>query len=139
MEFFRPERVVAFPTLSLASAIKGWDRRNGYYFAMIESLAKHYKFTVSTAPFEAVPPAPVHSRPARLGAGRRQIPAHHGREGGFAGGAAQQEAPFEGILPNMARRYRETDSPVVREELARYRSNKPCPTAGHAPAPRGAT
>jgi excinuclease ABC subunit A len=72
MEVFDPARVVAFPTLSLASgAIKGWDRRNGYYFAMLESLAKHYKFDVE-APFEDLPLPGAERHAARLGRRRHQ-------------------------------------------------------------------
>ena len=74
----RPARVVAFPTLSLASgAIKGWDRRNGYYFSMLESLAKHYKFDVD-APFEELPAAVQQARAARLGRGGDQVQLHDG-------------------------------------------------------------
>jgi excinuclease ABC subunit A len=126
MEFFDPARVVAFPTLSLASgAIKGWDRRNGYYFALLESLAKHYKFSVDE-PFEELA-EPV--RKAVLhGSGEEEIRFNYTMESGnSAGRKVSKKHPFEGILPNMERRYRETDSVAVREELARYRSMQPCP------------
>ena len=125
-EFFDPQRVVAFPTLSLASgAIKGWDRRNGYYFAMLESLAKHYKFDVES-PFESLP-EPV--RQAILhGSGEEAIRFHYVVDSGAnAGKKVAKKHPFEGIIPNMTRRYRETDSAVVREDLARLRSMQPCP------------
>jgi len=128
-EVFDVERVVAFPSLSLASgAIKGWDRRNGYYFALIESLAAHYKFSVDT-PFEDLP-EPV--RQVILhGSGDEQIKFSYTFDSGAsAGKKVSKKHPFEGILPNMARRYRETDSAVVREELARYRSQQPCPDCG---------
>jgi len=128
-EVFDVERVVAFPSLSLASgAIKGWDRRNGYYFALIESLAKHYKFSVET-PFEELPEA---ARRAVLhGSGEEEIKFSYTFDSGAqAGRKVNKKHPFEGILPNMARRYRETDSQVVREELARYRSQQPCPDCG---------
>ncbi|MDO5291067.1 MAG: excinuclease ABC subunit UvrA, partial [Pseudomonadota bacterium] len=128
-DVFDPERVVAFPSLSLAGgAIKGWDRRNGYYFAMIESLAKHYKFSVDT-PFEALP-APV--RQVLLhGSGDEAIKFSYTFDSGAsAGRKVSKKHPFEGILPNMARRWRETDSAVVREELARFRSTQPCPDCG---------
>jgi excinuclease ABC subunit A len=126
MEFFDPARVVAFPTLSLASgAVKGWDRRNGYYFAVIESLAKHYKFSVDT-PFEELD-EPI--RQAILhGTGEEEVRFSYTLDSGAsAGRKVTKKHPFEGIIPNMARRYRETDSVAVREELARYRSMQPCP------------
>jgi excinuclease ABC subunit A len=126
MEFFDPQRVVGFPTLSLASgAIKGWDRRNGYYFSMIESLARHYKFDVDT-PFEQLAD---NVREAVLrGSGDEEIRFSYTMDSGnFAGKKVTKKHPFEGIIPNMERRYRETDSVAVREELARYRSLQPCP------------
>ena len=125
-EFFDPARVVAFPTLSLASgAIKGWDRRNAYYFALLESLARHYAFDVE-APFDSLPDA---VRQAVLhGSGEEEIRFSYLMDSGAsAGKKLTKKHPFEGIIPNMARRYRETDSMVVREELARYRSQQPCP------------
>ncbi len=129
MEFFDPARVVAFPTLSLSSgAIKGWDRRNGYYFALIESLAKHYKFDVD-APFESLPPAV--QKVVLQGSGEEEIKFSYTMDSGnFAGKKLTKKHPFEGIIPNMARRYRETDSVAVREELARYRSLQPCIDCG---------
>ncbi|WP_293222559.1 excinuclease ABC subunit UvrA [Ottowia sp.] len=128
-EVFDVERVVAFPSLSLASgAIKGWDRRNGYYFALIESLAAHYKFSVDT-PFEDLPEQVRHV--ILHGSGEEQIKFSYTFDSGAsAGKKVSKKHPFEGILPNMARRYRETDSAVVREELARYRSQQPCPDCG---------
>jgi len=128
-EVFDAERVVAFPSLSLASgAIKGWDRRNAYYFALIEALAAHYRFDVE-APFESLP---ARVQAAILhGSGEEQIKFSYTFESGAsAGKKVNKKHPFEGILPNMARRYRETDSTVVREELARYRSQQPCPDCG---------
>ncbi len=124
-DFFDPARVVAFPTLSLASgAIKGWDRRNGYYFSMLESLAKHYKFDID-APFESLPAA---VQAAILqGSGDEEIKFSYVMDSGASQGKKlSKKHPFEGILPNMARRYRETDSALVREDLARYRSTQPC-------------
>ena len=125
-EVFDPARVVAFPTLSLASgAIKGWDRRNGYYFAMLESLAKHYAFDTET-PFESLP-APV-QHAILHGSGEEEIAFSYIMDSGASKGKVYaKKHPFEGIIPNMARRYRETDSVVVREDLARYRSTQPCP------------
>ena len=125
-EVFDPARVVAFPTLSLASgAIKGWDRRNGYYFAMLESLAKHYAFDIET-PFESLP-APV-QHAILHGSGEEEIAFSYILDSGAQKGkTVTKKHPFEGIIPNMARRYRETDSVVVREDLARFRSTQPCP------------
>lgn len=127
MEFFDPHRVVAFPELSLAGgAIKGWDRRNPYYFALIESLAKHYKFSVD-APFQDL--APEVRKALLHGSGEEEIRFSYVFESGAsAGRKVSKKHPWEGILPNMERRYRETDSAAVREELARYRSLQPCPT-----------
>jgi len=125
MEFFDPERVVAFPSLSLASgAIKGWDRRNGFYFSMLESLAKHYKFDVE-APFENL--APEVQQVILNGSGDEEIKFSYIMESGASQGKkVSKKHPFEGIIPNMTRRYRETDSQLVREDLARYRSTQPC-------------
>ncbi len=125
-EVFDAARVVAFPSLSLASgAIKGWDRRNGYYFAMLESLARHYGFDVDT-PFEQLP---ERVREVVLhGSGDEDIAFSYLLDSGpNKGKPIVKNHPFEGILPNMARRYRETDSVVVREDLARLRSTQPCP------------
>ncbi|MFM2276416.1 MAG: hypothetical protein RL211_2288 [Pseudomonadota bacterium] len=129
MEFFDPARVVAFPTLSLASgAIKGWDRRNGYYFAMLESLAKHYKFDIE-ASFDSLPQAVQQA--VLHGSGEEEIKFSYVMDsGGAKGKKLTRKHPFEGILPNMARRYRETDSVMVREDLARYRSTQPCTACG---------
>jgi excinuclease ABC subunit A len=128
-EVFDPARVVAFPSLSLASgAIKGWDRRNGYYFSMIESVAKHYKFDVD-APFESLP-ASV-QQVLLHGSAAEEIKFNYTMESGnFAGKKLTKKHPFEGIIPNMTRRYRETDSVMVREDLARFRNLQPCPDCG---------
>jgi excinuclease ABC subunit A len=136
MDFFDPARVVAFPSLSLASgAIKGWDRRNGYYFALLESLAKHYAIDIE-APFESLP-APV-QHAILHGSGEEDIKFSYVMDSGGARGdtgVAQgkrvtKKHPFEGIIPNMARRFRETDSVLVREELSRYRSTQSCTDCG---------
>ncbi|MBP7325891.1 MAG: excinuclease ABC subunit UvrA [Alicycliphilus sp.] len=130
-ELFDPARVVAFPSLSLASgAIKGWDRRNGYYFAMLESLAAHYGFDVDT-PFEQLP---EQVRQVVLhGSGEEDIAFSYLLDSGpKKGQPIVKKHPFEGILPNMARRWRETDSSVVREDLARYRQTQPCAECGGA-------
>ena len=126
MEFFDPARVVAFPSLSLASgAVKGWDRRNGYYFSMLESLAKHYGFDIDTA-FENLPDT---VRQVVLhGSGDEEIKFSYVIDPSTGAGRKQSKKhPFEGVITNFERRYRETDSPAVREELARYRSVQPCP------------
>ncbi|MFM7002252.1 MAG: excinuclease ABC subunit UvrA, partial [Limnohabitans sp.] len=125
MAFFDPERVVAFPSLSLASgAIKGWDRRNGFYFSMLESLAKHYQFDIET-PFEKL--APIHQQVLLHGSGLEEIKFSYTMESGASQGKkVSKKHPFEGIIPNMTRRYRETDSAVVREDLARYRNMQAC-------------
>jgi excinuclease ABC subunit A len=125
-EHFDPQRVVAFPTLSLASgAIKGWDRRNAYYFSLVEALAKHYKFDVD-APFDSL--APEVQQVVLQGSGEEEIKfAYTMESGSFEGKKVSKKHPFEGVIPNMVRRFRETDSPAVREELARYRSEQPCP------------
>jgi len=124
-DFFDPARVVAFPSLSLASgAIKGWDRRNGYYFSMLESLAKHYKFDIDK-PFESLPPEVQNA--ILQGSGEEDIKFSYVMDSGASQGKKlTKKHPFEGIVPNMARRYRETDSTLVREDLARYRSTQPC-------------
>ena len=128
-EFFDPTRVVAFPTLSLGSgAIKGWDRRNGYYFSMVECVAKHFKVDVD-APYETLP-ASV-QQVLLHGSGSEEIKFSYTMESGAsAGKKLMKKHPFEGIIPNMVRRYRETDSAMVREELARYRNVQPCPDCG---------
>jgi len=135
-EFFDPARVVAFPSLSLASgAIKGWDRRNGYYFALLESLAKHYKFDIEQA-FESLPAAVQQA--VLHGSGAEEIKFSYVMDSGRAGGdtgvtqgkKVNKKHPFEGIIPNMQRRYQETDSALVREDLARYRSIQPCLECG---------
>ncbi|AMM24943.1 excinuclease ABC subunit UvrA [Variovorax sp. PAMC 28711] len=128
-EFFDPTRVVAFPSLSLASgAIKGWDRRNGYYFSMLESVAKHYKFSID-APFESLD-VPLQNAILQ-GSGEEEIKFSYTMESGQqAGKKLSRKHPFEGIIPNMSRRYRETDSVLVREELARFRNMQPCPDCG---------
>ncbi|MEY4735777.1 MAG: excinuclease subunit, partial [Pseudomonadota bacterium] len=125
-EFFDPTRVVAFPTLSLASgAIKGWDRRNGYYFSMLESLAKHYKFDIDAA-FDSLPEAVQQA--ILQGSGEEEIKFSYIMDSGASvGKKVAKKHSFEGIIPNMQRRYRETDSALVREDLARLRSTQPCP------------
>ncbi|MGO4761251.1 excinuclease ABC subunit UvrA [Cupriavidus sp. 2KB_3] len=120
--FFDPKRVVAFPNLSLASgAIKGWDRRNQFYFQMLQSLAAFYDFDTDTA-FEDLP-ANV-QQVVLHGSGEAEIPFTYINE---KGRTTVRAHVFEGIIPNLERRYRETDSAAVREELAKYQNNQPCP------------
>ncbi|HEX7030687.1 MAG TPA: excinuclease ABC subunit UvrA [Gammaproteobacteria bacterium] len=121
-QFFDASRVVVHPHLSLAGgAIRGWDRRNAYYFQMIKSLADHYRFDIET-PFEELPEK---IREIVLyGSGGTKIKFRYFSERGTS---VQREHRFEGILPNMERRYRETESQMVREELAKYLSTRPCP------------
>ena len=122
IQFFDPKRVVAFPNLSLASgAIKGWDRRNQFYFQMLQSLAAHYGFDIEK-PFEKL--TKTVSEMILYGSGKDTIPFSYLNE---RGRAVVREHTFEGVIHNLERRYRETDSVTVREELAKYLNNKPCP------------
>jgi len=128
---FDPERVVAFPSLSLASgAVKGWDRRNAYTFGLLESVARHAGFDLDT-PFEQLPAA---ARQLLLhGSGSQDIEFVYRAESAAARGKARvvkRWHPFEGIIPSFERRWRETDSAAVREELARYQAARPCPDCG---------
>ena len=126
------ERVVAFPSLSLAAgAVKGWDRRNRYTHTLLEAVAAHYKFDIET-PFERLPEK---VREVLLrGSGSEDIEFTYEAESGSTAARAGRKAravkrkhPFEGILPNFERRFRETDSATVREELARYQAARACP------------
>ena len=121
-QFFDPERVVLHPELSLAAgAVRGWDRRTAYYFQLIQSLAKHYKFDIEK-PFSKL------TKKVReivlFGSKDEKIEFRYHSD---RGGVTKRKQTFEGIIPNMERRYRETDSNVVREELAKYLSQQPCP------------
>ncbi|MEX0916162.1 MAG: excinuclease ABC subunit UvrA, partial [Wenzhouxiangellaceae bacterium] len=120
-QFFDPDRVVGNPELSLAGgAIRGWDRRNAYYFQMIQSLARHFDFEPET-PFGELP---ERVREVILhGSGSERISFRYFGDGG----TQSRKHPFVGIIPNLERRYRETDSRIVREELSRYISEQPCP------------
>jgi len=123
IQFFDPKRVVAFPHLSLASgAIKGWDRRNQFYYQMLQSLASHYEFDLEQ-PFEKLPQKAQNL--ILSGSGKEVIPFQYVND---RGRSVVREHAFEGVIPNLERRYKETDSVVVREELAKYISNKTCPT-----------
>ncbi|MEM1081763.1 MAG: excinuclease ABC subunit UvrA, partial [Pseudomonadota bacterium] len=120
-QFFDPDRVVGNSELSLAGgAIRGWDRRNAYYFQLIQSLGRHYEFDPET-PFEALP-----ARVQQIilhGSGDEKISFRYFTDGG----SQTRKHPFVGIIPNLERRYRETDSRIVREELSRYIATQPCP------------
>jgi len=120
-QFFDPARVVGNPELSLAGgAIRGWDRRNAYYFQMVQSLGRHYDFDPET-PFGDLP---ENVREVILhGSGSEKISFRYFGDGG----TQSRKHPFVGIIPNLERRYRETDSRIVREELSRYISEQPCP------------
>ncbi|HEV7164505.1 MAG TPA: excinuclease ABC subunit UvrA [Gammaproteobacteria bacterium] len=124
-QFFDPARVVTQPHLSLAGgAVRGWDRRNAYYFQLIQSLAKHYKFDIET-PFEE-----LSEKVRKLilqGSGDETIAFTYTNE---RGSRSSRRHVFEGVLPNMERRYRETESLMVREELSKYLSARPCPDCG---------
>lgn len=120
--FFDPVRVVAFPHLSLASgAVKNWDKRNQFYFQILTSLAKHYDFDIET-PFEKLDPDIQHI--ILHGSRQEKILFTYLSDGGKK---SQQKHPFEGIIPNLTRRYRETESQTVREELGKYQNSTICP------------
>src|SRR5580765_826874 len=123
IDFFDPQRIVAFPDLSLASgAIKGWDRRNQFYFQMLSNLAAFYEFDIDM-PFEQLPEK---ARQVILyGSGRQTLPFTYANE---RGRAVIKEHSFEGVVCNLQRRYRETDSMAVKEELARFINKKACPS-----------
>jgi excinuclease ABC subunit A len=121
-QVFDAARVVVHPNLSLAAgAVRGWDRRNMYYFQLILSLARHYKFDIDT-PWEQLPEGIRHA--VLFGSGDEQISFRYLTD---AGGSVSRKHRFEGIVPNLERRYRETESPAVREELSKFISERPCP------------
>ncbi len=118
---FSPEKVVSHPELSLAGgAVRGWDRRNAYYYQMLQALAEHFGFDLDL-PFSALPEA-VH-KVLLYGSGEEKIDFHYVHE---KRGHRRRQS-FEGVIPNMQRRYRETESGAVREELAKYLTSQPCP------------
>ena len=132
-QFFDPDRVVVHPELSLAAgAVRGWDRRNAYYFQLIQSLARHYGFSVDT-PWQELDES-VRSA-VLFGSGDTLITFSYITD---AGGRTQRKHRFEGIVPNLERRYRETESAAVREELAKYISERPCQECGGARLNRAA-
>ncbi|HEX6691939.1 MAG TPA: excinuclease ABC subunit UvrA, partial [Burkholderiales bacterium] len=122
IEFFDPKRVVAHPNLSLASgAIRGWDRRNHFYYSMLQSLATHFRFDIEQ-PWELLPDAV--QKLVLYGSGKEKVAF---RYLGERGRSTVKEHAFEGVVPNLERRYRETDSVVVREELAKHLNTRTCP------------
>ncbi len=126
-QFVDPARVVAHPELSIAAgAIRGWDRRNAYYHQLMSSLAEHYQFDLDT-PFEALPEA---TRQVILyGSGRTKINFSYL---GDRGRSVKRSHTFEGVIPNLQRRYHETESSSVREELAKYHTVRACPDCNGA-------
>ncbi|MEO7072262.1 MAG: excinuclease ABC subunit UvrA, partial [Rhodanobacter sp.] len=120
-EVFDPARVIGHPQLPLSGgAVRGWDRRNPHYFRMLLSLAKHYGFDADVRWCDL--PSAVQTS-ILYGSGKQKIAFRYLTE---RGGEITREHAFEGILPNLERRYRETESSAVREELARYISEQPC-------------
>jgi excinuclease ABC subunit A len=127
VDFFDAQRVVEHPELSLAAgAVPGWDRRNGYYFQLLASLARHAGVDVDL-PFAELPAA--FRQQVLHGTGDEAIAFTYASE---RGRKVTRRHPFEGVLPNLERRWRETDSPAVREALGRLRSARPCPDCGGA-------
>ncbi|MDG4551799.1 MAG: excinuclease ABC subunit UvrA [Candidatus Contendobacter sp.] len=132
-QFFDPERVVAHPHLSLArGAVRGWDRENFYYFQLVKSLSQHYGFDLDQ-PFQELP-----ERIRKLilhGSGGEAVDFEYTNS---RGETYHRRHPFEGVIPNMERRYRETESNQVRDELAKYLSSQPCPSCQGARLTRSA-
>ncbi len=121
-QFFDQQRIITDDALALAEgAIRGWDRRNIYYFQMLTSLAAHYHFTVEM-PFNKL--SKKHQNHILRGSGNEVIDFHYVND---RGDTVTRSHPFEGILPNMERRYRETESSTVQEELGKYLSSQSCP------------
>jgi excinuclease ABC subunit A len=121
-QFFDPERVVVNSDLSLAGgAIRGWDRKTTYYFQMIQSLASHFKFDIET-PFNEL--TEEQQQIVLFGSGKEKIEFRYANSRGLE---IKQSHRFEGVIPNLDRRYRETESSAVREELTRFLNSRPCP------------
>lgn len=121
--FFDPERVIHNPELSLAGgAIRGWDRRSVYYYHMLKSLAEHFDFDIEE-PFEALPKKV--QKTILYGSGKTAIEFNYVND---RGDLYVRNHPFEGVIPNMQRRYRETESQAVREELSKYMTHQACPS-----------
>jgi excinuclease ABC subunit A len=132
-QFFDPARIVVHPELSLAAgAVRGWDRRNAYYFQLIASLSKHYGFNVDTTWSEL---GEKNRQAVLYGSGDEVISFTYLTE---SGGRTQRKHKFEGIVPNLERRYRETESQAVKEELSKFISNRACPECSGARLNRAA-
>ncbi len=124
-QFFDIDRVVQHPEATISQgAIRGWDRRNLFYFNMLTSLAEHYGFDID-APFNALSQA--HQQRILFGSGKEEITFKYVNE---RGSVFTRTHTFEGIIPNMERRYRETESQTVREELTRFVNTRQCPDCG---------
>ena len=124
-QFFDPERVVVNPSLSLAGgAIRGWDRKTTYYYQMIQSLAAHYKFDIE-APFESL--SKRLQKIILFGSGKQKIEFRYANSRGLE---IKKLHRFEGVIPNLERRYRETESNAVREELSKFLNSQACPDCG---------
>ena len=122
-QFFDPDRVVQYPDSTLAEgAIRGWDKRSVYYFHMLTSLAEHYGFDINT-PFEEL--SDEHRSIVLQGSGDEEITFAYAND---KGDIYQRTHRFEGILPNLERRYRDTESQMVREDLSKYLSSQSCPS-----------
>jgi len=120
-QFFDPDRVVSNPQVSLAGgAVRGWDRRNAYYFQIIKALSAHYGFDIEV-PFEEL--SEKHRDIILYGSGKEIIEFTYFGERG----TQKRRHPFAGVIPNLEKRFRETDARIVREELSKYISQKPCP------------
>ncbi|MGG2512555.1 excinuclease ABC subunit UvrA [Pseudomonas aeruginosa] len=120
-QFFDARRVVNGELTLAEGAIRGWDRRNVYYFQMLGSLAQHYGFSLEE-PFDEL--GAEHQKVVLYGSGRENVDFRYLND---RGDIVKRSHPFEGILPNLERRYRETESATVREELAKFLSAQPCP------------
>jgi len=121
-QFFDPDRVVVNSDLSLAGgAIRGWDRKTTYYFQMIKSLATHYKFDIET-PYSEL--GEDLQKIVLFGSGKEKVEFNYANSRGME---IRQLHRFEGVIPNLDRRYRETESNAVREELTRFLNSQPCP------------
>ncbi len=120
-QFFDPSLIIQYPRLSLAAgAVRGWDRRNAYYYTLLQSLAKHYQFDLEK-PFEKL--TKKHQDIILYGSGEEKIKFHYLTT---QGKNILKSHPFEGIVQNFSRRYHETESAAVREELSRYVAMRPC-------------
>ncbi|WP_143870822.1 excinuclease ABC subunit UvrA [Catenovulum sediminis] len=122
-QYFDPDRIVQNPELSLAGgAIKGWDKRSFYYFQMLKTVAEHYHFDVNQAwqKLDA-----EQQKVVLYGTGKTSLSFDYMND---RGDIIRRNHPFEGIIPNMERRYRETESNSVREDMIKYLNNQPCPS-----------